>query len=171
MRDLQFAFDRLIAVDISREHDNVRLPGLLPKFIFEEPGGVFLNHYFRFKIQSGRKSQILMCWTGVTIDASMFASAVRIKPEGEPEVRALVFCEDRVRRVAEILRGNLTLICTAGPVIVKHFARKRFKPDSRIFSCPSAFHPLPFTLVLTRHFQPTLPRLRIFLFSRSELSS
>ena len=76
-RDFELTFNRLVAVDISGEHDDVRLPGFLPKFLFEKRSGIFLHHDFCFKIKTGGKPKILMRRTGVTIDATMFASAVQ----------------------------------------------------------------------------------------------
>jgi hypothetical protein len=94
-RQLKFALDRLIAIGVAGERHHLGDPRLLAKGLLEKIGSIHLDHNFCLEIQPRRKTEILMGWTCITINASMLTTAIRIDAVGEVEIGAVILRENR----------------------------------------------------------------------------
>ena len=83
-RQLELALDGLIRIGHPAQSDSLGLPASRSQGLAKQPRRLFLDEYFRFKIEPSPKPKILMCRPRITINTSMFATAVgvdtRLKP-------------------------------------------------------------------------------------------
>ena len=65
-----------------------------PSHFFEQLWGVGFGDDFRFEINSGVESKVLVRRTSVTVTAAMHATAVWIETESKVHIRAVVLADD-----------------------------------------------------------------------------
>src|SRR5689334_21938143 len=75
-RQFQPPLDGLVAISYSAQSNDLWLPFWRQKLLSQQLRRVFLHHNLRLKIQTGRKTEIFMEWTSVTIDAPVLATAI-----------------------------------------------------------------------------------------------
>src|SRR5205823_677933 len=66
-RDAEPALDRLIAVRVARERDDLRLPARRGERLSEELGRVLLHHDPPLEVEPGAEAEVLVARAGVTI--------------------------------------------------------------------------------------------------------
>ena len=89
-RDFQTPFDGLVRIGHAAHRQDLRPPAGRGKFLPQQRGRIFLHHDLRFKIESGGKAEVLMGRPGVTINAAMFAAAIRIDAGAEADIGTVV---------------------------------------------------------------------------------
>ena len=105
----QLSLDRLIRIGHAAQHQRLRLPPRRFQFTAQQLWRACFHHDLAFEIESGGKAEIFVRWSGVTIDAAMFAPSIRIQACLKPNIRTVVTTDDRFGFVAKILR------CTPWP--------------------------------------------------------
>ena len=103
-RYLQFSLHRLIRIGHATQHQRLRLPSRRFQFGAQQLRRICFHHDFAFEIESGRKPEILVSWSRVTIDAAVLAAAIRIQACFKADIRTVITGDDRSRSVAKILR-------------------------------------------------------------------
>src|SRR5215472_1575361 len=103
-RDPQLSLDRLIWIGYAAQNERLRLPSWRFQFRAQQFGRIGFDHDFAFEIKAGRKPQILVSRSRVTIDATVLAPAIWIQARFKTNVWAAVPGDNRFRSIAEILR-------------------------------------------------------------------
>ena len=89
--DLQYSFDRLIAVGYSRHHDRFACVRRTRQPVAKKPRSVSLDENRRLKVQPGAQSEVLVRRSGVAVAAAVQAASIRIQAVAERNVGAVVF--------------------------------------------------------------------------------
>src|SRR5206468_71631 len=110
-RDLQLFFNRLIRVCYATHYERLRVPVLRFQFGAQQLGRIRFHHDFAFKIEAGRKTEVFVCRPGVTVNATMLASAIGIETCLKTDIGADVTSDDRLGSVTKILCS------AAGPLV------------------------------------------------------
>src|SRR4051812_38707196 len=103
-----------------------------------------LYQHLRFEIQPGAQSQILMPRPGIAIAAAVRAASIWIYAVAKPDVRAIVFGDNRLRLVRDIFgrrpskRGQVLLIVLDVLQVWLHLYRQ--VRVFRLNRCAATFH-------------------------------
>ena len=100
----QFSLGGLVAVGHAAQGHHARLPAAVFQFAAQQFGCVLLDHDLGLEILPGAVAQELVRGPGVTVDAAVLATTVRVERGVEADVRAVVMREDGLCRVGEQLR-------------------------------------------------------------------
>src|SRR5262249_33586874 len=77
-RELELALDRLIAIGDAAYRNELRLPLWRRELLSQKLRRVFLDQYLCLEVQPGGKAQIFVIGSGVAVDASVLAPAIRV---------------------------------------------------------------------------------------------
>ena len=77
-RQLESAFQRLIAVGIATEHNRDGLPSLIQELLFENGGNILFDNYLRLKIKAGTEPIVFMGVSCVAVDTAVLATLIGI---------------------------------------------------------------------------------------------
>src|SRR4029077_21151570 len=86
-RDLQFSLDRLIWISHTAQHERLRLPPWRFQLRTQQLRRIGFPHDFAFEIKTGRKPQILVSRSRVTIDATVLAPPIRVQARFKTNIR------------------------------------------------------------------------------------
>src|SRR5206468_1518852 len=78
-RDFESPFDGLIRVSDAADCNNLRAPLAGRELRIKQLGRVCLYHYPRLEVCSCRKTKVLVSRSSIAIDATVFASAIRVQ--------------------------------------------------------------------------------------------
>src|SRR6185369_11589021 len=91
--DAQAAFNRLIAVGVAGERNDLRLPAWRGEGLTQQRRSVLLHHDALLEIETGAEAQIFVRGPRITVDAAVLAAAVGMQAEAETQVRTVVLSQ------------------------------------------------------------------------------
>ena len=131
-RHPQPSLDRLIRIGVRAEHDRfadiARARELLPQHARD----VLLVEELRLEIETGRQPHVGVARPRVAIDASVFATPVRIDRLVEPDVRGVVGGDDAPRAIRLHARRHTLGRFLLHPSVVHGFDAGTVEPPCRI---------------------------------------
>ena len=95
-RELQLALDRLIRVSDAADGQYLWLPSLRGEFLSQQLRRVFFHQNLRFKVEARRKAKVLVIRPGITVDATVLATAIRIDARFKPNIGTVVVSDQRL---------------------------------------------------------------------------
>ena len=102
-RDAKPPFGRLITIGHARHDDRFRHPLRPREKRPQQRRRVVLDHDSRFEIQAGVEAQILMRRPGIAVRAAVGAAAIGIQAIAKRNIGTVVFRDDGLRLIGEIL--------------------------------------------------------------------
>lgn len=100
--DAKPPFNGLVGIGDAAHGKGLGLPTFCGEFPAENVGRLVFDKDDAFKIQAGRESEELVRWPRIAVDASVFATSIRIDSGAKADVRAVVVGNERCRMVFEV---------------------------------------------------------------------
>ncbi len=134
--DPEFLFDRLIGVGAGAHLQALGIIARLRELPFQDARGVGLGEQPGLEIEARREADVRMVRAGEAVDATVFATAVGVQGDVEPQIRAIVARQDRAHLFRCHGRANLALrgLVRSGPAVVELRPRERAIPSGVVRS-------------------------------------
>ena len=124
--ELELALGRLVAIGDAGEGDRLRPPVRPGEPLAQQLGGAMLHQDLGFEVEAGAEAQVLVARPGVAVAAAVGAAAVGIDAVAEADVGAVVFGDDRLRLVGQVL-GRRAVELRPGTPRRRRRARSRLR--------------------------------------------
>src|SRR5215210_777260 len=115
-RDPELPLHGLVGIGYPAHRENLRLPPRRGQLPAQQPRRVFLHEHLALEVQPGREAKVFVRGAGITVNAAMRASSVRVDARLETDVRARVRGDDGAGVVAQVDGLGAVLVAGFGGV-------------------------------------------------------